>query len=244
MVHKQRRRFMKICGSMLAMAATGHQHLTAHSTVFNPYNRVRLTRRGENVYPGDLPVGDTFIFHYPYATTPCMIMNLGKSVTDLVQLRMEDGQQYTWTGGIGPDKSVVSYAAICAHKMSYTAKQVSFINYRHHKVTFIDNNRERVERSQVIYCCSERSVYDPAKGSQVIGGPALQPLTTVLLEEDAADGSLYAVGTAGGELYQKFFEEFEYRLKLDFQTDSIKERVTGTTEIWPIEEFTETVVTC
>ena len=33
-------------------------------------------------------------------------------------------------GGIGRDKSVVSFSAICAHKLSHPSRNISFINYR------------------------------------------------------------------------------------------------------------------
>jgi hypothetical protein len=63
----------------------------------------------------------------------------------------------SWQGGIGADKSVVAYSAICAHKMTYPTRQVSFIGYR-------DAPSPVAGKGKVITCCSDRSVYDPSGG--------------------------------------------------------------------------------
>lgn len=33
--------------------------------------------------------------------------------------------------GVGPGASIVAFSAICAHRMSYPTRNVSFIDYRH-----------------------------------------------------------------------------------------------------------------
>src|SRR5690606_7160076 len=126
-----------------------------------------------------------------------------------------------WSGGIGPQRSVVAFSAICAHKMTHPARQVSFINYRHSPATFRDSDYRTAERAQVIYCCSEKSVYDATAGARVLGGPAPQPLATILLEQDG-DGTLYAVGTEGGALFDAFFERFSSRLSLELRTEDVR----------------------
>jgi hypothetical protein len=67
----------------------------------------------------------------------------------------------------------------------------------------------------VITCCSDRSVYDPYAGARVVTGPAPQPLATILLEHDAKTDELFAAGTFGGEMFDKFFEKFGFRLQLE-----------------------------
>jgi hypothetical protein len=128
--------------------------------------------------------------------------------------------------------------------MTHPAKNVSFINYRHETVSFKDGKENTVERSQVIYCCSERSVYDPANGATVLGGPAPQPLAAIHLDYDERDGTLYASGTYGGEMYRKFFDKFAFRLALEHQTSDIQARVTGTTRVMTIEEYSRTQMLC
>src|SRR5581483_1608283 len=168
---------------------------------------------------------------YPYIATPCFLLNLGRP-TKPSWLETEDGRRYRWDGGLGPQRSVVAFAAICAHKMTHPAHAVSFISYRHQTATFQDTHEQTTQRAQVIYCCSERSVYDPLDGARVLGGPAKQPLTSIVLEQDQ-DGALVAVGTVGGELYDKFFEHFSSRLSLEFRTRDVRRLVTDTTVVTP-----------
>lgn len=241
-----RRNFFKICGSLAGTLLAGQTAIspTQASISSKHYNRVKLILNKSAVRPDELPVGQAFVFNYPYVTTPCILVNLGKSALQRTNLAMENGTRYNWSGGSGKAKTVVAYSAICAHRMTYPAKSVSFINYRHSKVVFFDKNKQRQEMAQIIYCCSERSVYDPLHGAQVIGGPAPQPLASILLDYDDNQNELYAVGTAGGEMFDLFFEKFTFRLQLDFEITDVKKRTTGQVAIVPIEEYSETIVRC
>jgi hypothetical protein len=138
---------------------------------------------------------------------------------------------------------VVAFSAICAHKMTHPAKQVSFINYRHQRVTFEDAEKQSTERAQVIYCCSEKSVYDPVNGARVLGGPAKQPLAAIVLEQDNA-GTLYAVGTTGGELFDRFFREFTPRLQLEFGTQEVRRLVGERATVHTLAEYCRNQVLC
>ncbi|MBE0626512.1 MAG: hypothetical protein IH606_17060 [Burkholderiales bacterium] len=174
------------------------------------YSRARLEwAGGKPVSAAVLPAEVNFIFNYPYAATPCFLLNLGRRLQAGAPLRTADARAYSWPGGVGPGQNIVAYSAICAHKMSYPARQISFISYRKQAT-------QTGKRSSVIHCCSEHSEYDPARGAAVIGGPAPQPLAVILLECDERTDELYAVGTLGGEMFDKFFREFEFRLSVDF----------------------------
>ncbi len=192
----------------------------------------------------DFAVGQSYVFHYPYITTPCFIFNLDETVDGTQSLLTEDGVQYTWEGGTGPNQSIVSYSAICAHQMTYPAKSASFLNYRHAKVDFVNSSNLRQTKDKIIYCCSERSVYDAKKGAKVIGGPAPQPLASILIEYDPSQDHYYAVGTDGGDLFDKFLTQFEFRLQLDFKILDVASLVQSDTEVLTIEEFSDSVVRC
>ena len=86
---KQRRDFIKICGSVVAAAASGSMGKFAVAGAVNRYEKVQLTMNEKPVRASDLPVGETYIFNYPYVTTPCMIMNIGKSAAASVELTTE-----------------------------------------------------------------------------------------------------------------------------------------------------------
>ncbi|MFQ5938011.1 MAG: hypothetical protein ACE5LB_16545, partial [Acidiferrobacterales bacterium] len=100
------------------------------------------------------------------------------------------------------------------------------------------------KRPHVIYCCSEKSVYDPIRGARVLGGPAPQPLAAILLEYDESDGTLEAIGTYGGEMFDKFFREFSFRLQLEHRTTEIREQVATSATVVSLQEYCETQVLC
>jgi Rieske Fe-S protein len=174
------------------------------------YARARLVDPGERPLKGrTLAANRNFIFHYPFAGTPCFLLNLGKPTQPSAQLKTADEQSYQWPGGVGADHSIVAYSAICAHRLTYPTREISFISYRKEKSA-------GSRFAQVIHCCSEHSQYDPAEGAKVVAGPAPQPLAAILLEYDPENDGLYALGTLGGELFNEFFSKYEFRLALDY----------------------------
>jgi Rieske Fe-S protein len=228
---------------MAALAGASPGLLAQTQATLRRYQRVKLVDERERpLLASRLAVGENYLFHYPYVTTPCFLLDIGKPTTG-AWLETEDGQRYRWGGGVGPRRSVVAFSAICAHKMTHPAREVSFINYRHQPATFLDSNDRTAERAQVIYCCSEKSVYDAADGARVLGGPATQPLATILLEQDA-DGALYATGTTGGELFDRFFERFSSRLALEFRTSEVRRLTAGSTPVVPLAEYCRQQVLC
>ncbi|UCH54468.1 MAG: hypothetical protein JSW09_09585 [Pseudomonadota bacterium] len=239
-----RRGFVRLCASALALIGASPSVLAQPDASARRYNRTRLVDdTGLPITAASLAVGENYLFHYPFLATPCFLLNLGKPTTS-TDLQTEDGQRYAWQGGIGPQRSIVAFSAICAHKMSHPAREVSFINYRHERVQFRDAREKKSEREQVIYCCSEKSVYDPAHGARVLGGPAKQPLAAILLEEDKSTGHLYAVGTYGGEMFDRFFKEFGFRLALEHQTSRVRDLVANDTRVVKLTDYCRNQVLC
>lgn len=111
--------------------------LANQDPVIQRYNRVKLVdARKQPITADRLAEGKSYVFNYPYVTTPCFLLNLGKPANGDELLKTEAGQEYRWQGGVGPHRSIVSFCAICAHKMTHPSKAVSFINYRHEDVSF------------------------------------------------------------------------------------------------------------
>ena len=240
-----RRGFVKLCATTAAAVGANPDLIAQTGGEFKSYERVLLVdSAGAPVKAGSLKVGESYVFNYPYATTPCFLLNLGKPTARYASLTTDAGTRYVWQGGCGPERSIVAFCAICAHKLSHPAKSVSFINYRHESVSFRDASKKTAQRSQVIYCCSEKSVYDPADGARVLGGPAPQPLAAIALEHDADSGNIHAVGTSGGEMYQKFFDTFSFRLALEFETSDIRKPAKNVTEVLSISEYSQTRMMC
>lgn len=241
----KRRGFVKLCASAAAAVGANPGVLAAPSTHIKKYERVLLVDgAGAPIEAGTLNVGESYVFNYPYTTTPCFLLNLGEPTARDIPLTTEGGERYVWQGGCGPQRAIVGFCAICAHKMSHPARSVSFINYRHETVSFRDEKEQTAERSRVIYCCSEKSVYDPADGARVLGGPAPQPLAAIALEHDEESGHIYAVGTSGGEMYQKFFDTFAFRLALEYETSDVQKRARGVARVVTITEYSRTQMMC
>ena len=241
----KRRAFFKLCASAAAMITASPRLLAQQDGTARRYQRARLVdERQQPIKVADLEEGETYLFHYPFVSTPCFLLDLGQPATRQASLRTEDGRSYTWRGGVGPRRSVVAYSAICAHKMTHPAPSVSFINYRHSPVDFLDNDKNRTRREHVIYCCSEKSVYDPMQGGRVLGGPAPQPLAAILLEYDEKDDALAAIGTYGGEMFDRFFREFGFRLQLEHKVADVRERVDGTAAVVRLADYCASQVLC
>ena len=169
--------------------------------------RSRLVNHlGDPFLAKQLKVGEPHLFNYPFVASPVFLLAMDRGVAGAV-LTTESKQAYDAPAGVGPQKSIVAFSAICAHKLMYPTPQLSFIGVR----KGFEN-----EPSQVIHCCGDNSRYDPAQGARVIAGPAPQPLAAVLLSWDAKTDQLHAIGTQGGEMFKAFFDKYAFKLDTEY----------------------------
>jgi Rieske Fe-S protein len=215
-------------GTSLPVPAEASPRLYARARLVDPAGRPLKARA--------IPANHNFIFHYPFAGTPCFLLNLGRPAKPLVNLKTADRQSYDWPGGVGAEHSVVAYSAICAHRLSYPTREISFISYREEKSA-------GSKFAHVIHCCSEHSQYDPAEGAKVLAGPAPQPLAAILLDYDAQSDGLFATGTLGGEMFNEFFSKYEFRLAMDFQGRS-RTAVEGSCMVSELTDYCRQQVKC
>ena len=231
----KRRDFVQICAASAAGAALPNA-ASAAALQARLYRRVKLVdAERQPLRIESLQTGANYVFDYPYEATPCFLLRLDRPVA-AVELRTESGAPYRWEGGIGAQRNVVAYSAICAHKMTYPTKVVSFIGYRHSPSPVAGPGR-------VITCCSDRSVYDPAAGARVVAGPAPQPLATILLEHDPRADEVYAVGTFGGEMFEEFFRKYDFRLQLEMGPRAHAE-VDAMSVVRPLETYSTQWAKC
>lgn len=232
----ERREFVKLCAAAAGAASLPEAGHAANLTT-RMYRRARLVDdKGEPIRLAAIAVGRNYVFDYPYASTPCFLLRLDRPTNGGVDLKTESGQPYRWEGGIGAGKAVVAYSAICAHKMTYPTRQVSFIGYR-------DAPSPVAGKGKVITCCSDRSVYDPSAGARVVSGPAPQPLATILLEHDPKSDQIHAVGTFGGEMFAEFFRKFEFRLQLEMGP-RVRNQVEGASVVRALENYSSQWAQC
>jgi Rieske Fe-S protein len=230
----ERRRFIKFCAA--SAAALGAAEVAADAQA-RFYPRARLVdETGAPLRAAAIPANRNFIFHYPFAATPCFLLNLGRPAKASANLKTVAGVPYEWKGGVGAQRSVVAYSAICAHRLAYPTRDITFISYRREKSA---SNRI----GKVIHCCAEHSQYDPAEGARVVGGPAPQPLATILLEHDPGTDELHAVGTLGGELFGEFFDKYAFRLSLEHGAGA-RTRVSGACTVQDLENYSRQQMRC
>lgn len=240
-----RRGFLKLCAGTGALVASSPALLADATPERTPAPPATLVdSEGQPLRLQQLVVGESYVFHYPYVSTPCFLMDLGKPALPLERLETDDGRSYRWRGGVGPQRSVVAFSAICAHRMTYPTPTVSFIHYRHGEMVYTDHELKLAKREQVIYCCSEGSVYDPAEGCRVLGGPAPQPLAAIDLALDEETGELRALGTYGGDMFERFFEKFGFQLALQRHISDIRAPVGPVTEVRPLQDYSSNTNVC
>ena len=235
----ERRDFIRVCAaSALGLGPQGA--FAAADAQPRRYTRIQLSdESGQPLRASRLTAGENYVFHYPFEGTPCFLINLGKATAQNVALKTGDGANYQWPGGVGPQRAIVAYSAICSHQLTYPTRQISFISYRDRSTA------SKISKPNMIHCCSEHSEYDPAAGAKVMGGPAPQPLCAILLEYERTTDTLFATGTLGGEMFNTFFSKYEMRLALEHGSSArAQQRVTGTSTVTALTRFCKQQVRC
>jgi Rieske Fe-S protein len=232
-----RRDFIQSCTRAAAClsAAAGLPVLAADAKPRAYPRALLIDERGDPLRASKLKVHTNYVFHYPYEATPVFLLDLGQPA-EPQSLSTKQREAYAWPGGTGARRSVVAYSAICAHQLVYPTREVSFISYR-------KTRAKKGVQDHLIHCCAEHSQYDPARGAQVLSGPAPQPLAAILLEHDPAADSLTAYGTLGGVLFDEFFRKYEAKLSLDVGPQA-RNAVGGRTVVRELEKFCRTPIQC
>ncbi|TVS11927.1 MAG: hypothetical protein EA419_06620 [Wenzhouxiangella sp.] len=235
-----RRNFVKACAATAILVHHNPLLLAGNSAQSQLHEPVRLVNRdGEPIRPGDLEPHENYVFRYPFEAIPCFLLNLNRPTETNVSLKTANGAEYVWRGGVGPERSIVSYAAICTHRLTHPTRQVNFISYRE------DRSADAQARENLITCCMEHSRYDPARGAQVKSGPAPSPLTGILLDYDEQADEIRAVGITDDDLIDRFFAQFEMQLEMNYGgLDKARAPVTGTATVVPLSEYTDNDMSC
>jgi Rieske Fe-S protein len=213
----ERRQFLRVCTIAAGAAQLGSVGDAWAGAEPRLYGRSKLVDvHGAPIRLGDLALKTNYVFNYPYAGTPCFLLNLGRPVAAADNVLRADGASYAWTGGVGPEHSVVSYSAICAPTS--------------------DGN--------VIHCCADHSVYDPAAGARVVSGPAPQPLAAILLDYDGATDGVAALGTVGAEQFDAFFRKYDFKLTMEYGQGKARMPVGATTVVRELTQYCRQTIQC
>jgi arsenite oxidase small subunit len=218
----ERRDFLVACSSTV-LASLAASPLYANNGAAKPtikrYQAAILSdAHGDALRASTLKPLTNYIFQYPFASTPCLLLDMGRDV-----------------GGVGAKRSIVAFSAICSHKLAYPAKEVSFIRFQAQA-----SSKSEAER---IHCCADHSVYDPAVGAKVMSGPAPAPLAAIALEYDRKTDSLRAVGTAGTEQFDAFFAKYDFKLTMEYGNRA-RDVVAKTTRLQELTSYCRNVAQC
>ena len=201
----KRRTFIKLCGGTAVLLGTRPDLLWANTSPTKAYQRVGLVdAAGQPFKVGALAGSDGFIFHYPFQSTPALLLDLGRAVP----------------GGVGPGSGIVAFTAICPHQLAYPKAALSALNYQPDKSS-------TAGRAQAITCCLHGSAFDPAQSGKAIGGPAPRPLTVIELAYDVGSGELSALGIRGADIYPEFFRAFKRELRQQYGRSAYKQESQG-----------------
>jgi len=235
-----RRRVLRACavaaGTLGCSAIVDALQAATTLQPLKPYERTRLVDGdGRPLKTKQLAVNRNYLFNYPYASTPCFLLVLDRPAPR-ADLADAQGARYAWDGGVGPRHSIVAFSAICAHKLAYPAKEVSFIRFQ--------EQPSPMSKAGVIHCCAEHSIYDPAAGARVVSGPAPQPLAAIALEYDAKRDELIAIGTQGAEQFDAFFAKYEFKLGMEHGPSGVKRPVGATTACREMSQVCRQTIQC
>jgi Rieske Fe-S protein len=233
-----RRGFLESCtaGAAGLSAAAASLPAWAANAVAKEYGRALLVNeRGDPLRASELKPQLNYVFHYPFEATPVFLLDLGRPLAPHA-LVTQDRNAYNWPGGVGRHRSIVAFSAICAHQLAYPSHDVSFISFR-------KTRAQRGVQDGLIHCCAEHSQYDPARGAEVLAGPAKQPLCAVLLQHEPLGDTLTAYATLGGELFDAFFRKYEAKLSLDVGPKA-RQAVAGQAVVRELDKYCRNAIQC
>lgn len=107
-----------------------------------------------------MPVNQAVSFTYPDTSSSCYVIRMGSRVA----------------GGVGPDRDIVAYSAMCTHMGCPVAYDGGTRTFK---------------------CGCHFSIFDPEQQGQMVCGQATEDLPRVLLEYDARTDTVTAVGIDG-----------------------------------------------
>ncbi|RDI94571.1 Rieske (2Fe-2S) protein [Meiothermus sp. QL-1] len=221
-------------GLLLKLSPLGMLEFVRAQTSATNFQRALLVdKEGKPFKLSTLRPHEPFVFPYPFAGTPNILVNVDAELSP-VEVRMPDGRNYRWPGGVGPRRSVVAYTSICNHGYSYAAPNLGAMGYY----------KPEGNRGPRLVCCAHLSSFDVTRGGEVRGGPAPHALAAVVLEHDAAKDETYAVGFLGNPQFDEFFRAQSQNLRDLFRTVArAREEVTRATVI-PYAEHTRVPTSC
>ncbi len=238
----ERRNFLRLSATSAMAVAVAPSLITQKlyaedGSLFQTFEKVQLKdAEGNPLKSKALVVEENYVFMYPHAATPAIMVDLPAPTETNIKLKAEDGTEYVYKGGAGAKGTLVAYSAICAHQLTYPTASMSMFQY-------VPSTGKTLayEKPGVFVCSSHLAAYDPKQGGKVVGGPAKQGLASIILEIDAED-NIWAVAVLGPNKFQAFFDAFKQDLRKDYGRRGAKKLVKEETKVQPLKNFSAELI--
>jgi hypothetical protein len=103
-----RRNFLGSCALLSGAVSLAHADAGGEAAPLRRYARTLLIDiHGRPIRPDAIVDETNYVFHYPFAATPCFLLRLAVPVSPVPALRRERGGSYASPAGVGPSRSVV-----------------------------------------------------------------------------------------------------------------------------------------
>jgi len=238
----ERRNFLRLSAtSAMAVAITPSlitQKLYAEDgSLFQTFEKVQLKdAEGNPLKSKALVAEENYVFMYPYAGTPAIMVDLPAPTEKDIKLKAEDGTEYVYKGGAGAKGTLVAFSAICAHQLTHPTAAMSMFQY-----VPTTGQTLAYDKPGVFVCSSHLAAYDPKQGGKVVGGPANEGLASIILEVDAED-NIWAVAVLGPVKFQDFFDAFKQELKKVYGRKGAKKLTKDEAKVQPLKNFSAELI--
>ncbi len=238
----ERRNFLRLSATSAMAVAIAPSLITQKlyaedGSLFKTYEKVQLKDAdGNPLKASSLVEEENYVFMYPHAATPAIMVNLKEAASKDIKLKAEDGTEYIYRGGVGAKGTIVAYSAICAHQMTRPTKEMAMFQY-------VPSTGKTLayETAGVFVCSSHLAAYDAKEGGKVLGGPATQGLASIILEIDA-DDNIWAVAVLGPDKFEEFFDAFKQELKAEHGRRGAKKLIKDEAKVQTLKNFTAEII--
>lgn len=239
-----RRNFLKVAtatGALVAvspLSVSGRLYANEGNALFQAYEKVQLVdKNGAPIKASSLKKETNYVFNYPFFSTPAILLDLDTPTAQDVKLKSEDGQEYVWKSGVGKNRTIVAYSAICSHQLAHPTPNDSFLQY-----VSKDQKTMAYKEGGVIVCSSHLSAFDAKRGAERLAGPANQALASIVIEV-AADDTLWASAVLGPDKFHDYFKAFKPEFKLFYGGRAkAKELVSISAPMVTLNEYTKEII--
>lgn len=238
----ERRNFLKLSGTTAAAIAIAPSLITQKlyaedGALFQTFEKVQLKdAEGNPLKSTKLVKEENYVFMYPHAATPAIMVDLPEPTEKDIKLKAEDGTEYLFKGGTGAKGTIVAYSAICAHQLTHPQKAMSMFQY-----VPTTGKTLAYDKPGVFVCSSHLAAYDPRKGGKSVGGPSNQGLAQIVLEIDK-DDHIWAVAVLGPDKFQDFFDAFKQEHKAEFGRRGAKKLMETEAKVKTLKNFSAELI--